>query len=247
MVSGMVHSFESLGTLDGPGIRFVVFLSGCPLRCVYCHNPDTWDKHSGKEMTAEEIVIKAKRYKPYFSGGGGITLSGGEPFMQPEFVSGIMSRCREEGISTCADTGAGIFNSKVREALSHTDLVLLDIKHTEPRKYRELTGGSIETQRAFFDYCKSINMPLWIRRVVFPDTSKEDIYALMEYIQGADVKKIELLPYHTLGISKWEALGLRYKLGRLAPPPEELMKELRGIVGGSEIENTAREIQMSGK
>ena len=229
MITGKIHSFETLGALDGPGLRLVVFFAGCPLRCLYCHNPDTWDLSSGKEMTPDEIMEKAKRYKPYFVNGGGITLSGGEPMMQPEFALEVMRKCRNAGISTCVDTSGGVMDDNVKAALEYADLVMLDIKHTDARKYKELTGGNMENNKAFLEYCKSKNIPLWIRQVVLPgwNSNIEDIDSLLNYIKGANVKKIELLPYHTLGVHKWAALGLKYQLGGLNPPLEELMNKLR--------------------
>lgn len=234
MTAGKVHSFETLGTLDGPGVRFVVFFSGCPLRCLYCHNPDTWDEASGTEMTSEEIMEKVRRYRPYFANGGGITLSGGEPMMQPEFACEILRRCRDEGILTCVDTSGSLLNDRVKEALCYTDLVILDVKHTKERKYNALTGGSLEMNGAFLEYCKTANIPLWIRQVILPgwNDTPEDMQALLDYIKGADVRKIELLPYHTLGVHKWEALGLQYRLEGVRVPSEERMSQLRKVIAG---------------
>jgi len=180
-------------------------------------------------MTPDEVVEKAKRFKPYFANGGGITLSGGEPLMQPEFASDIMCRCREEGISTCVDTSGSIFNDRVKAALKYADLVILDVKHTDPLKYKALTGGDLENNRAFLEHCKREKIPLWIRQVILPgwNATAADMHSLLDYIRGAYVKKIELLPYHTLGVHKWEALGLNYQLKDLCPPPEKLMNRLR--------------------
>lgn len=229
MTAGKIHSFETLGTLDGPGLRFVVFFSGCPLRCLYCHNPDTWNQNSGTETAPDEVMEKVRRYRPYFANGGGITLSGGEPMMQPEFASEIMQRCRDEGISTCVDTGGSLLNDRVKEALKYADLVILDVKHTEEQKYKALTGGNLETNRAFLEQCKSASIPLWIRQVILPgwNDTPEDMKALLNYMKGAKVQRIELLPYHTLGVHKWEALGFEYPLKGICPPSEELMNRLR--------------------
>ncbi len=238
MTTGYVHSFESLGALDGPGLRFVVFLSGCPLRCLYCHNPDTWDMGSGKAMTPDEIVKKAMRYQPYFANGGGLTLSGGEPLIQPKFALEILRGCREVGISTCVDTGGSVINDEVKAALAFTDLVLLDIKHTSAVKYKALTGGNIETNKAFLEYCKVMQIPLWIRQVILPgwNDTEEDMEYLLRYINGANVQKIELLPYHSLGVHKWEALGLPYQLKDLAPPSDEQMAGPREIVEKNSVD-----------
>lgn len=231
-MTGYVHSFESLGTLDGPGLRFVVFFSGCPLRCQYCHNPDTWNMSDGKEMSSDEIVNKALRYRPYFANEGGITLSGGEPLMQPKFALKIMRECKKEGISTCVDTSGSIFNDDVKAALDYTDLIILDVKHTGAEEYSRLTGGNIGTHRTFLNYCIDMQIPLWIRQVILPgwnDTS-EDMASLMSCIKDANVRKIELLPYHVLGIHKWEALGVPNQLKNVIPPTEEKMDMLRKFV-----------------
>ena len=232
MTTGYVHSFESLGALDGPGLRFVVFLSGCPLRCLYCHNPDTWDMGAGKEMTPDEIVKKAMRYQPYFANGGGLTLSGGEPLMQPKFALEILSGCRGVGISTCVDTAGSVLNDEVKAALAYADLVMLDVKHTDAVKNKALTGGNIETNMAFLEYCKDIQIPLWIRQVILPgwNDTAEDMESLLRYINGANVQKIELLPYHTLGVHKWDLLGLPYQLKGVEQPSEEQMVRLRKVV-----------------
>ncbi len=229
MKTGRIHSIETLGALDGPGLRFVVFFAGCPIRCRYCHNPDTWEMSAGKEVTADEIVEKAKRYKPYFKNGGGITLSGGEPMLQPEFALEIMEKCRDAGISACIDTSGSVLNDRVKAALRCAELVLLDVKHTDPRIYHELTGGNLEDNRAFLDYCRAENIPLWIRQVIVPgwNSEPEDIDSLLDYIKGANVQKIELLPYHTLGKHKWETLGIPYRLEGVEPPSPELMDRLR--------------------
>ena len=232
-MTGYIHSFESLGALDGPGLRFVVFLSGCPLRCQYCHNPDTWNMSTGKELSADEIVKKVLRYRPYFTNGGGLTLSGGEPLMQPKFIMEIMQKCREVGISTCLDTSGSVFNEDVKEALLYADLVILDIKHTDEKRYNTLTGGNIAVNKAFLDYCRLMQKQLWIRQVILPgwNDTTEDMDYLLQYINGANIQRIELLPYHTMGIHKWEALGLPYQLKDIDPPSEEKMSNLRdGLV-----------------
>lgn len=233
MKTGKIHSFETLGALDGPGVRFVVFFSGCPLRCLYCHNPDTWQAASGKEYTSNDILAKAMRYKPYFKNGGGVTLSGGEPLFQAEFAMELMKKCRGAGISTCVDTAGSVLSDQVKAALAYADLVLLDVKHTDPQRYRALTGGELKTNRAFLDYCTEKHIPLWIRQVILPgwNDTAEDIRSLLAYIEGANVEKIELLPYHTLGVHKWKALGLPYRLEGLHPPSEEQMRMLREAAG----------------
>lgn len=228
MSTGRIHSFETLGTLDGPGVRYVAFFSGCPLRCKYCHNPDTWELSSGAEMEAEDVIKKVLRYRPYFKNGGGITLSGGEPLLQPDFAGEILQGCKKEGVSTCVDTAGSVLNNLVKAALSNTDLVILDVKHTDPQKFHELTGGELSDNRVFLDYCITLKIPLWIRQVIVPgfNSTPEDMKSLLDYIRGANVQKVELLPYHTLGIRKWKALGLSYPLEGISPPPAELMDNL---------------------
>ena len=232
MLKGRVHSIETMGALDGPGLRVVVFLAGCPLRCCYCHNPDSWDKDSGELMTAEAVAAKIKRYQPYFGGNGGVTLSGGEPLGQPQFAGEILRLCREAGISTCVDTSGSVFNEKVKAALAYADLVLLDVKHTDAGKYRQLTGGDLSQNRAFLNYCREEGIHLWIRQVVVPgwNDTEADIKALLSYVEGANVQKIELLPYHTMGVYKWEALKIPYPLKGVEPPSTEQMDRLRALI-----------------
>ena len=232
ITEGMIHSYESLGALDGPGLRLCVYFSGCPLRCLFCHNPDTWQLRAGTRTSAEEVVRRAKRFRPYFANGGGITLSGGEPLMQPEFALEILKGCRKAGISTCVDTSGGTDGSAVRAALEYADLVMLDVKHTDDGKYRVLTGGCPDTHRSFLRHCREKRIPLWIRQVILPgwtDTPR-DIEALLRYIEGAEVRKVELLPYHTLGVHTWAELGLQYELAELRPPDDARMQALREIV-----------------
>lgn len=232
MVQGRVHSIETMGALDGPGIRVVVFLAGCPLRCRYCHNPDSWDKDSGELMTAAAVAAKIKRYQPYFGGDGGVTLSGGEPLGQPQFAGEILRLCHEAGISTCVDTSGSIINEKVKAALAYADLVLLDVKHTDAEKYRGLTGGDLARNRAFLAHCKEAGIPLWIRQVIVPGWSdtEDDIKALLSYVEGANVQRIELLPYHTMGVYKWDALKIPYPLAGVEPPSPERMDRLRELI-----------------
>ncbi len=232
MLKGRIHSIETMAAVDGPGIRFAVFFQGCPQRCIYCHNPDTWNALSGEEMTADEIVRKAVRYKPYFGETGGITVSGGEPFGQAEFLTELLKKCKEENIHTSVDTCGFYLNDKVREALNYTDLVLLDIKHTNPDKFKAITKQDISHSLAFLEYMKDINKPLWIRQVILPTFTddEEQILDLLKLIDGANVKRIDLLPYHTLGVMKWEEMGQPYEIPEISPPSEEIMEKLRKII-----------------
>ena len=198
MKIGNIHSFESLGTVDGPGIRFVVFLQGCPLRCKFCHNPDTWDVKEKKiEESAREVFLKAKKYKKYFGKKGGITVTGGEPLVQSEFVLELFKLCKEDGISTALDTSGYIFNEKVKEVLEYTDLVLLDIKCIDEKIYKELTGVELSNTLHFANYLKEIKKPTWIRHVVVPTITDDDalIKKTASFISTLDnVELVEILP-----------------------------------------------------
>ncbi len=232
MLKGRIHSIESMAAVDGPGIRFAVFFQGCPQRCIYCHNPDTWENQGGTEMTAEEIVEKALRYKPYFGDEGGITISGGEPFMQAEFLTELLKECKNAQLNTAVDTCGFYLNDKVKEALEYTDLVMLDIKHTDAEKFKEITKQDFCHTLEFLSYMKEIKKPLWIRQVILPGytDSEEQIENLLNLTQDANVLKYELLPYHRLGVSKWEELGIKYEIPDILPPENEKMEILRKII-----------------
>lgn len=227
---GVVHSFETLGALDGPGVRFVIFLQGCPMRCAYCHNPDTWQKSGeGAEgvrvFTAEEVAAKARRYKTYFGEKGGVTLSGGEPLWQGDFCAELISLLKKENIHTAIDASGAILH---KEAVDKADLIMLDIKHTDSKEYKKLTGCAIDPALEFMDYCRKTQKPLWIRQVILPGLtdSKEYIKSLAEHIEGLNVQKIELLPYHTLGVHKYEKLGISYRLKDMPTPTDEEVEKL---------------------
>ena len=208
---GYIHSIETMGTLDGPGTRCVVFLQGCPLRCLYCHNPDTWKPQTNIETTAGEIFDRVKRYKAYFGKKGGITLSGGEPLLQPEFCKNIFQLCKNEQIKTALDTAGSILNDQVKELLKFTDLVLLDIKHSDPSEFKNLTGGSLENTLKFLDYIDNANIGFWIRQVIVPsyNDTPEQIRNLARILSNRKgLKRIELLAYHEMGIAKWKELKL---------------------------------------
>jgi len=228
---GSIHSMETLSGRDGPGIRTVVFMQGCPLRCQYCHNPDTWEVGEFNTDT-EALMKKLNRYKPYYGKDGGITLSGGEPFMQAEFVASLLRLAKENNINTAVDTSGYFLNEYVKTALNYTDLVLLDIKHSDSTAYKELTGVNISHSIEFLDYLKQIQKPVWIRQVIIHgiNDTDEQIIELTHLIKGANIKKVELLPYHTLGVYKWEKLGLYYSLNGMLPPSQETMARLNKIV-----------------
>jgi pyruvate formate lyase activating enzyme len=215
MITGKVHSIESMGLVDGPGVRVVVFLQGCSLRCKFCHNPDTWAFNEGTEYTPEELVKKIARFKTYFQGnGGGVTFSGGEPLKQPEFLLEVLKLCKESGINTCIDT-AGYGFGEYDEILKHTDLVLFDIKHFTREGYKNITQMEIDSSLVFLEAMKRNNTKMWIRHVVVPGITdgEEHIKAFNEFIKEIpNVEKVELLPYHLLGVNKYEKLGINYPL-----------------------------------
>ncbi len=220
-MKGFVHSTESFGTVDGPGIRFVVFLQGCPLRCLYCHNPDTWDKGKGTEITAEEILEEYNKNRDFYKRGG-ITVTGGEPLLQLDFVIELFRKAKEQGIHTCLDTSGAVFNkksdnllAKFDELMKHTDLVMLDIKHIDPEKHKALTGAPNQNILDFASYLEEKNIPLWVRHVVVAGhtDSKEDLKRLGRYLAHLkNLKALDVLPYHTMGVNKYEELGISYPL-----------------------------------
>ena len=231
MTKGLIHSIETMGLVDGPGIRVGVFMQGCALRCKYCHNPDTWT-NSGEnlqEFTPEELVNKVKRFRSYFEqSGGGVTFSGGDPLKQPEFLLESLKLCKAEGIHTTLDTsGVGLGNYE--EILKYTDLVLYDVKHLTAEGYKEMTGIAIDESLKFLDACKAAGTKLWIRQVVVPGEtdSEEYITELGKFIKTLDnVEKVELLPYHLLGVNKYENMGLKYRLDGVPAMDKDKCKEL---------------------
>ncbi len=227
-----VHSIETMGALDGPGLRCVIFLQGCPMRCRYCHNPDTWEKNSGSDFTVEQIVEKVERLRPYFGKYGGVLISGGEPFMQAEFVHLLLMALREVHINVGVDTCGFYLNEQVKSALAFCDFVILDIKHTNAKAYFELTGARLENTLAFLEYIKQIQMPVIIRQVILPGINDDaaQIEALRDLIKGTSLIKAELLPYHDMGAYKWEKLGIPYSLKNTKPPSEGKIAALTKIV-----------------
>lgn len=216
MVLGNIHSYESMGTVDGPGIRFVIFLQGCPLRCKFCHNPDTWNIGEKKiQESAEETLKKIKRYRGYFGKKGGVTVTGGEPLVQSDYVLELFKLCKQEGINTALDTSGYIFNDKVKEILEYTDLVLLDIKAIDGDIYRDLTAVNIDNSLEFANYLDKIGKKVWIRHVVVPGITDDNemLERTAKYISKfKNVDMVEILPYHTLGVFKYKELGLQYPL-----------------------------------
>ena len=225
MAKGYIHSVESMGLVDGPGVRYVVFMQGCPLRCKYCHNPDTWNMGAGEEVEAEALIEKILRFRPYFeSSGGGVTFSGGEPLMQPEFLKEMLRLCKEAGIHTAIDTAGGGVGD-FTEILELADLILLDIKHTKEDEYQKITGISMERYQNFVSQLKKNPVNLWLRAVLVPginDTHDyiQDLWEVAKKLPR--VKKIEILPYHTLGVQKYEMLGIDYPLKGVSPMDKKL-------------------------
>ena len=234
MVKGKIHSIESMGLVDGPGIRVVVFFQGCKLRCAYCHNPDTWLLSGGIETTPEELIQKIVRFKPYFNrSGGGVTFSGGDPLLQPEFLLECLKLCKLSGVHTALDT-AGFGNGDYTEILKYTDLVLLDIKQTTGQGYVSLTGRDSTDVNVFLEALKKSKSRVWVRHVVVPGftDSTDHITKLAKIIRQEvpNVDKVELLPYHVLGVSKYEALAIPYKLKGVEPMDKDKNNELQILI-----------------
>lgn len=229
---GRVHSIETGSAVDGPGLRTVVFLQGCPLRCKFCHNPDTWDFSGGQERSAEEIAQTALRLKRFYGLKGGVTFSGGEPLAQAAFVRQCMALLHQNGVCSAVDTGCGVWNDEARAALDECDLVLLDIKHSDPDGFEALTGRKMDTLCSAIKHLKESGKPVWVRQVVVPGLtdSDEQLQRVKERIKGLNVQKIELLPYHTLGVHKWRALGIPYELEGVKAPDESTMARLRALL-----------------
>lgn len=232
-LKGRIHSFESCGTVDGPGIRFVVFMQGCPLRCKYCHNPDTWKFNEGREVTVDEIINEAKKYKSYMKfSKGGITASGGEPFVQVEFIRDLFKRAKDEGIHTVIDTSGYVKIEDAKKVLEYTDLVLLDIKSYDNMIYKDLTGVSNEKTLKLANYLSNINKPTWIRYVLVPGVTDDmdNIENLAKFLSNMDnIEKVQILPFHKLGEYKWEELGYEYELENTKPPKDEDVEKARKI------------------
>ena len=235
-MTGHIHSFESFGTVDGPGIRFVVFMQGCPLRCLYCHNPDTWTA-GGTEYSAEEVAARALKYRNYFSGGGGITVSGGEPLLQKEFVTELFTRVKGAGLNTCLDTSGALFDPQkpqdLAALLAVTDLILLDIKHIDPAEHKKLTGHGNENILAFAKFLSDSGKRMWIRHVLVPEKTDRDdwLQALRGFLDTLKtVEKVEVLPYHTMGVVKYEKLGYDYPLRGVEPPTPARVENAKKIL-----------------
>ena len=234
-----VHSVESFGSVDGPGIRFVIFLKGCAMRCQYCHNPDTWDRAGGNRRSVDDVLSQALRYRSYWGEKGGITVSGGEALLQIQPLTELFHKAKDLGINTCLDTSAQPFSRKdgrfsAFEALmKYTDLVLLDIKHIDNDAHKRLTGWENENILDCARYLSDIHKPVWIRHVLVPGINDDDesLHRLRSFIDTlSNVERVEVLPYHALGVYKWEQLGIPYKLTDVKPPTEESVLHARKIL-----------------
>ena len=235
-MKGFIHSFESFGTVDGPGIRFVVFMQGCPLRCAYCHNPDTWEYKQGVAYEPMDVYNQVIKYKNYYGKTGGVTFSGGEPLLQIDFIIECLKLLKKDGIHTAIDTSGITFNSnnleKFDELIKYVDLFLLDIKHINNDEHLKLTSKENKNVLEFAKYLSDNKKDVWIRHVLLPNINEEYLYELREFIDLLDnVKKIEILPYHTMGIPKYRNLGIKYALEGVAPPTKEEVNKAKEILG----------------
>lgn len=238
-LKGYVHSLESFGSVDGPGVRYVIFLTGCAMRCQFCHNPDTWNMQAGTLYTTDELLKTAMRYRTYWGEKGGITVSGGEPLLQIEFLTELFRKAKEQGVHTTLDTSGNPFTreepyfGKMQELMKYTDLVMLDIKHIDDEKHKILTGHTNENILDMAKYLDEIGKPVWIRHVLVPERSDEDaaLEKLHEFIAGlGNVEKVEVLPYHTLGAYKWKELGYEYPLEGIDPPTKERVEHAKQVL-----------------
>ena len=230
MTQGKIHSFQSLGTLDGPGVRFVVFLQGCHLRCACCHNPDTWALDGGTLFHADEVMQKVARYKEYFASTGGITVSGGEPLLQAEFVRELFALCKKAGIHTCLDTSGSLLNPTVKELLSLTDLVLLDLKYTTDTLYKTYVGCSIDAPLHFLAYLEEQGVPTILRQVIIPtlNDTTESVLALKQIANAhACVQKVELLPFRKICQVKYDSMHIPFPLASIPTPDAQTMERLQ--------------------
>lgn len=239
MCKGYIHSLESFGSVDGPGVRYVVFLQGCDLRCQFCHNPDTWKHQGGEEWEAKDLFEKVYKYKSYWGKNGGITVSGGEPLLQLEFVTEFFRLAKERGVHTTLDTSGGPFTeeepfiSGFQELMKYTDLVMLDLKEWDSKKHKELTGQTNENILKLAKYLSDQGKDMWIRHVLVPGkTDEEDALKQMDaFIQGLKtVCRVEVLPYHTMGEFKWKELGINYPLAGVRVPTEEEVKRAEELL-----------------
>ena len=238
-MQGRIHSLESFGTVDGPGTRYVVFVQGCPMRCKYCHNPDTWEMNAGQLMEPDYIIEPYERNKAFYNGGG-LTVTGGEPLMQLDFLIDLFTKAKAKDIHTCIDTSGIAFNpnnpelmAKFDKLMPLTDLVMLDIKHIDPEKHLELTKQHNENILAFAKYLSDKNVEIWIRHVVVPGITDDDeyLYKLGYFIGGLKtLKALDVLPYHTMGVTKYEKLGIKYPLEGVPPMDKDKLLDKKQVI-----------------
>ena len=242
MIKGYVHSIETFGSVDGPGLRYIVFLKGCNMRCLFCHNADTWDKKTNDVRTVEEILDQAERYRPYWGEEGGITVSGGEPLLQIDFLLALFKQAKQRNIHTCIDTAGQPFTKekewflKFEELMHYTDLLLVDIKHIRDEQHKKLTGKSNKNILEMFRYLSSIHKPIWIRQVLVPGWTDnlDDLKETRKFIETLDnVEKIEVLPYHNMGAYKWEKLGIKYPLEGVKTPDQKNIQLANDVLHGN--------------
>ncbi len=239
-MKGIIHSIDTFGSVDGPGVRFIIFTKGCKLRCQYCHNVDTWSMENGEEKETDELLKQALRYRSYWGKEGGITVSGGEPLLQIDFLLELFTKAKKEGVHTCIDTAGQPFTreqpffGKLEQLMEVTDLLLVDIKEYNSEKHRVLTGHSNGNILDFLRYLSEIHKPVWIRHVLVPGLTdeEEDLRKIREFMDTlTNVERVEVLPYHSMGEYKWEALGIPYPLKGVNPPDKESVQKAKEILG----------------
>lgn len=232
MTTGRIHSWDLSTGVDGPGTRFVLFFSGCPLRCLYCANPDTWHMRDGREVTVDEVMAEIEKYRPFVTtAGGGVTLTGGEPLLQSAFAAAVLRRCKEAGLHTALDTSGFLGARATDDLLADTDLVLLDIKSFDVNTYRTLTGGELSPTLNFATRLDRLGIPMWIRYVLVPGwtDAPDPIDGLAHFVAGLPaVQRVDILPFHKLGASKYASLGIPFPLEDTPRPSAELIERVRG-------------------
>ena len=230
-IEGYVHSVETGGAVDGPGLRFVVFLSGCHLRCLYCHNPDTWHMKDAKKTTASHLLKEISLYAHYLKRSGGVTATGGEPLSQPEFLTALFKGCKAMGLHTALDTNGFLGENASEELLAATDLVMLDIKAWDPIVYKNLTGAEQAPTLRFAERLSAMGKPMWLRYVLVPGWTDnlDHVEKLADYAAKLKFEKVEVLPFHKMGEPKWEAMKLPYALKETEPPPPEVTAKVKAI------------------
>ena len=238
-MQGRIHSIESFGAVDGPGTRFIIFVQGCNMRCLYCHNVDTWDCHKGQLRSTDDLLDQAERYRPYWGPEGGITVSGGEPLLQIDFLLELFQKAKARGIHTCIDTAGQPFTrkepffSKFRQLMEVTDILLLDVKHIDLEAHKKLTGWGNENILDLFRYLSDIHKPIWVRQVLVPGYTDDpaSLQRTREFLDTlTNVQRVEVLPYHNMGLYKWEELGIPNQLKDVEPPTEEQVDAARKIL-----------------